>query len=75
MIKLEDGKTYFYRDLRRYLKELGLPSSKPAIISYEKKGLIVSRRANFGMPGMEYRIYTAQEIRDIGEKLKGTIDA
>ena len=68
-----DSKRMHYRsELEAYLKSLGLPFSHPTIISYEKKGIIPSPRMRVGA-GIGRRAYTAEEMIEIGNKLKSHI--
>jgi len=45
-LELEDQKLYFKKSLLLFLKQQGLPHSKPTLLKYEKLGLIPSPRRN-----------------------------
>lgn len=71
-ISIDPKKMYMKKHLRRYLHQLGIPSSRPTILSYEQKGLIPVPKHDDIMGGFErkWAMYTGAEIIQIGESLK-----
>ena len=69
-MEIDNDKLYLKRDLQLYLKKMGLPSSYPTIIKYEKMGLIPSPRRTIAGFEHKWRLYTGEEIKDIAEILK-----
>lgn len=66
-----DTKLYSITDLRTYLKSLGLPSSRPTILKYEKLGIIKTSRSKLPrVNGHEERVYIWAEIEEIGKIFK-----
>jgi len=71
--EIQDNKLYFRSDLEAYLKDQGLPSTRPTIVRYEKLGIIPSPRSHIatmkkGKKG--WRVYYGSEIKEIAEILK-----
>lgn len=69
----EDDKLYFKKDLLRFLKQQGLPHSKPTLIKYEKMGVIPSPRRRIEGFKLAWRIYTGATIKEIASILRKMI--
>lgn len=71
-LNLEDGKIYYMHDLINYLRQIGLPCSRPTIRNYEATDIIPKPR-RMKHYNKETRIYSAQEIKDISLKIYSAI--
>ena len=57
--------TQTVRSLVQALQEAGLPSTKPTIWTYEKKGIIKRPKTFLTYGERQHRLYTEKEIEDI----------
>lgn len=69
----EDDKLYFKKDLLRYLKQKGLPHSKPTLLKYERMGIVPSPRRRIEGFKLAWRVYTGAMIKEIANIMKDQI--
>lgn len=70
---IQNDKYYLKKDLMAYLKGIGVASTYPTILKYERMGVIPSPRRTIEGFKINWRLYKGSEIKKIGRILSKTV--